>query len=73
MRCVVSLYIELVGSRHVHRISRPWMIGTCEVRSAIEENASWVMGWLVLSRTSCSEYRRDPVTTIVQNKNGDWS
>jgi hypothetical protein len=74
MRCDVSLYIEFVGSLQVQRISKPWMMGTCEVRNAIEEKASWVMGWAVLSSTSgCSEYRRAPVTMMTQNRNGDWS
>lgn len=40
MRCVVSLYIEFVGNRHVQRMSKPWITGTCEVRNAIEEKAS---------------------------------
>lgn len=72
MRWVISLYIEFVGKRQVQRSRRPSITGICDDRSAIEENAKVVMSLLDLSRMfGSSAYRLDPITIMVQNKNGD--
>ena len=74
MRWLMSLYIEFVGSRHVQRISNPWITGICDERNAMDENAKGVMCWLNLSSTiGSSEYLRDPVTTIAQKRKGERS
>jgi len=74
MRWVMSLYMEFVGRRHVQRSRRPWITGIGDERSAIEEKARGVISWLDLSRTfGSSAYRLDPITMMVQNKNGDKS
>jgi hypothetical protein len=70
----MSLYIEFVGSRHVHRMRSPWITGIGDDLRAMEEKARGVMSWLALSSTvGSSVYRLDPVTMIVQNRKGDSS
>jgi hypothetical protein len=70
----MSLYMEFVGRRQVHRISRPCITGIGVDRRAMEENARGVMSWLVLSRiVGSSVYRLDPVTMMLQNRKGEVS
>lgn len=70
----MSLYMEFVGKRQVHRISKPWMTGIGVDRRAIEEKASGVISWLVLSRIAVSSvYLLDPVTMMLQKRNGEIS
>ena len=70
----MSLYIEFVGKRQVQRINRPWITGIGVERRAMEEKASGVINWLVLSSiVGSSEYLLDPVTIMLQNRKGESS